>query len=73
MATSKSKTKKDNTKSSNPVGRPRNKKGAETLLDNKKSFRVNNNNVVFDKYLDALILMAVILIVACLVLLFAIK
>lgn len=73
MATSKSKTKKETNKSANPVGRPRKKYGAETLMDNKKSFKVDNNNVVFDKYGDALILMAVILIIACLVLYFAVK
>ena len=73
MATSKSKTKKETKKSSNPVGRPRKKYGAETLMDNKKSFKVDNNNIVFDKYGDALILMAVILIIACLVLYFAVK
>ena len=42
-------------------------------MDNKKSFKVNNNNIVFDKYADALILMAVILIVACIVLYLAVK
>lgn len=60
-------------KSSNPVGRPKKKYGVETLMDNKKSFKLNNNNVVFDKYADALILMAIILIVACVVLYLAIK
>lgn len=73
MATSKSKTKKEVNKSANPVGRPRKKHGTETLMDNKKSFKVDNNNVVFDKYGDALILMVVILIIACLVLYFAVK
>lgn len=58
-------------KSSNPVGRPRKKYGVETLLDVKKSFKLNNNNIVLDKLGDALILMAVILIVACVVLFFA--
>ncbi len=60
-------------KSSNPVGRPKKKYGAETLMDNKKSFKLNNNNIVLDKFADALILMAVILIVACLVLYFMVK
>ncbi len=60
-------------KSSNPVGRPKKKYGAETLMDNKKSFKLNNNNIVLDKYADALILMAIILIVACLVLYFFVK
>ena len=35
-------------KSSNPVGRPRKKYGAETLMDTKKSFKLNNNNIVLD-------------------------
>ena len=73
MATKKDTAKKTTKKSANPVGRPRKKYGAETLMDNKKSFKVDNNNVVFDKYGDALILMAVILIIACLVLYFAVK
>lgn len=76
MATKTKETKKSTKttkKSANPVGRPRKKYGAETLMDNKKSFKVNNNNIVFDKYADALILMAVILIVACIVLYLAIK
>ena len=45
-------------KSSNPVGRPKKKYGAETLMETKKSFKLNNNNVVLDKYADALILTA---------------
>lgn len=60
-------------KSSNPVGRPKKKYGKETLMDNKKSFKLNNNNVVIDKHADVLILMAVMLIVACVVLYLAIK
>lgn len=60
-------------KSSNPVGRPKKKYGAETLMETKKSFNLNNNNVVLDKYGDALILAAVILIVACIVLYLAVK
>ena len=60
-------------KSSNPVGRPKKKYGAETLKETKKSFKLNNNNVVLDKYGDALILAAVILIVACIVLYLAVK
>ncbi len=55
-------------KSSNPVGRPKKKYGAETLMNNKKSFKLDNNNIVLDKLGDALILMAVILIIACVVL-----
>ena len=54
-------------KSSNPVGRPKKKYGAETLMETKKSFKLNNNNVVLDKY------GAVILIVACIVLYLAVK
>ena len=54
-------------KSANPVGRPRKKYGTETLLENKKSFKLNNNNVVFDPFGDALLLVAIILIVACIV------
>ena len=60
-------------KSSNPVGRPKKKYGAETLMETKKSFKLNNNNVVLDKYGDALILASVILIVACIVLYLAVK
>ena len=60
-------------KSSNPVGRPKKKYGAVTLMETKKSFKLNNNNVVLDKYGDALILAAVILIVACIVLYLAVK
>ena len=60
-------------KSSNPVGRPKKKYGAETLMETKKSFKLNNNNVVLDKYGDALILAAVILTVACIVLYLAVK
>ena len=54
-------------KSANPVGRPRKKYGAETLLENKKSFKLDNNNIVFDPVGDALLLIAIILIVACIV------
>ena len=42
-------------------------------METKKSFKLNNNNVVLDKYGDALILAAVILIVACIVLYLAVK
>lgn len=67
-------TKKETTKkSANPVGRPRKKHGAETFMNNKKSFKINNNDVVFDKYLDPLLLAAIALIIACLVLYFAVK
>ena len=59
-------------KSSNPVGRPRKKYGMKTLMNNKNSFKLDNN-VIFDKYIDALIVMAVILICACTVLFFAIR
>ena len=50
MATKKETAKKTVKKSSNPVGRPKKKYGAETLMDNKKSFKVNNNNIVFDTH-----------------------
>lgn len=70
MATKKETVKK---KSTNPVGRPKKKYGTETLMNNKKSFKVNNNDVVFDKYADGLILMVIILIIACLVLYFTVK
>ena len=73
MATKKETAKKTVKKSSNPVGRPKKKYGADTLVAHKKSFKVNNNNIVFDKYADALILMAVTLIVACIVLYLAVK
>jgi len=74
MAESKTK-KKASTKTStgNPVGRPRKKYGTEALMDNKKSFKLDENNTVFDKFSDALILAAVMLIVACLVLLIVTK
>ena len=65
--------KKENKKSSNPVGRPRKKYGTETLMETKKSFKLNNNNIVLDKIGDALIIAAVMLIVACLVLYFVTK
>ena len=55
-------------KSKNPVGRPRKKHGMETLLDRKSSFKLNNYNVVLDKYVDALIVMFTMLFVACLIL-----
>lgn len=58
-----------NKKSKNPVGRPKKKYGTETLLDKKSSFKLNNNNIVLDKFADALILMFVIVLVACIVLL----
>ncbi len=73
--TKKSKTTKSNVtakKSSNPVGRPKNTYGKDTLLNNKKSFKVDKN-VVVDKHIDALLLVAIILIVACLILYFFIK
>lgn len=66
MAEKKIKTK---TSTGNPVGRPRKKYGTEALMDNKKSFKLDENNTVFDKLSDALILAAVMLIVACIVLL----
>ena len=79
MAQAKKTTKKTATKapakkaSANPVGRPKKKYGSETLMDHKKSFKRDENGVVFDKVIDALILMAVGLIVACIVLFFFIK
>lgn len=69
MATTKN-TKK---KSSNPVGRPRKKYGVEAFMDNKKSFKLDENNVIFDKFADALILLAVGLIVACIIMFFFVK
>ncbi len=51
-------------KSTNPVGRPRNTHGKETLLNGKKSFKVDKNTV-FDKWIDPLIIMVIILIIAC--------
>ena len=60
-------------KSANPVGRPKNKYGTEALMNNKKSFKVSNENVVVDKVGDALIIAAVMLIVACIVLYFFVK
>ena len=67
------KAKETTNKSSNPVGRPRKKYGSEAFLDVKKSFKRDENGVVFDKVADALILIAVGLIVACIVLFFFIK
>ena len=54
-------------KSANPVGRPKKKYGSETLLENKKSFKLNNNNIVFDPFGDALLLVAIRLIIACII------
>ena len=59
-----SKTKKE--KSTNPVGRPRKKHGAETLLSNKDSFKLKKDTV-FDSVIDALILSVIILAEVCLI------
>lgn len=61
-------SKKVKDKNANPVGRPKKKVGTETLLDTKRSFKVNNTNIVMDKLGDALILAAIMLIVACIIL-----
>ena len=66
-------SKKVKDKNANPVGRPKKKVGAETLLDTKRTFKVNNTNIVMDKLGDALILAAIMLIVACVVLFIATK
>ena len=68
----KSKVTSTNKKSSNPVGRPKNTYGKDTLLNNKKTFKLDKN-IVLDKHIDALLLMAVILIVACLILYLFVK
>ena len=56
-------------KSSNPVGRPKNTYGKNTLLNHKKSFKIDKN-VVVDKHVDALIVVAIILVTICAVLYF---
>ena len=66
-------SKKVKDKNANPVGRPKKKVGTETLLDSKRSFKVNNTNVVMDKLGDALIVAAIMLIAACVVLFIATK
>ena len=66
-------SKKVKDKNANPVGRPKKKVGVETLLDSKRSFKMNNTNVVMDKLGDALILAAIMLIVACIILFIASK
>lgn len=53
-------------KSANPVGRPRKKHGAETLLSNKDSFKLKKDTV-FDSVIDALILSVIILAEVCLI------
>ena len=50
----------------NPVGRPKNTYGKDTLLNNKKSFKLDKN-IIMDKWVDALILVAIILVVACII------
>ena len=70
--TTKSKTGGGGGGGGNPVGRPKNTYGKDTLLNNKKSFKMDKN-VVLDKYIDALLLMAIILIIACIILFFFIK
>ena len=59
-------------KSSNPVGRPKNTYGTETLLNNKKSFKLDRN-IVVDKWVDALVVVSVILVVACIIMYFVSK
>lgn len=59
-------------KSSNPVGRPKNTYGKETLFNNKKSFKLDKN-VVIDKWIDALVVAAAMLITLCIVLFFMTK
>lgn len=49
------------------VGRPKKTYGKDTLLNHRKSFRLDKN-IVFDKWLDTLILVAIILIVLCTIL-----
>ena len=61
-------SKKVKDKNANPVGRPKKKVGTETLLDTKRTFKMNNTNIVMDKLGDALILAAIMLIVACIIL-----
>ncbi len=59
-------------KSSNPVGRPKNTYGKETLLNHKKSFKIDKN-IVVDKWVDALFIAAILLFVICVILFFATK
>lgn len=66
-------SKKVKDKNANPVGRPKKKVGTETLLDTKRTFKMNNTNIVMDKLGDALILAAIMLIVACIILFIATK
>lgn len=56
----------------NKVGRPRNTYGKDTLLNHKKSFKLDKN-IVFDKWLDMLIVVAIILIVLCAILYIGMK
>ena len=58
---------------SGKVGRPKKKYGTETLMNNKKSFKLDNTNVVVDKHADALIVAAIMLIAACICLYLFIK
>lgn len=59
-------------KNSNPVGRPKNTYGKETLLNHKKSFKIDKN-IVVDKWVDALFVVAILLFVICVILFFATK
>lgn len=60
-------------KSKKKVGRPKKKYGAETLMNNKKSFKVDNTNVVVDKHIDPLILVVAGLLAICIVLYIFVK
>ena len=60
-------------KSKNKVGRPKKKYGTETLMNNKKSFKVYNTNVVVDKHIDPLLLIAAGLLAICTVLYIFVK
>ena len=55
------------TEKKNKVGRPKKTYGKDTLLNHNKSFKLDKN-VVFDKWLDTLILVAVILMILCIIL-----
>ncbi len=65
--------KDEKVKSKNKVGRPKKKYGAETLMNNKKSFKVDNTNVVVDKHIDPLLLIVAGLLAICIVLYIFIK
>ena len=54
------------------VGRPKNTYGKETLLNHKKSFRLDKN-VVFDKNIDVIVMVTIMLIICFLILHFGIR